>query len=83
MLSLQVVRIIAQPKQVLVLCEELGRLQDKGLLNNPCRQLGLGRTDTQTTEIRRLQDNLKTPPITERRQTNMRDGHYHTLMSSR
>jgi len=30
--------------------------------------LGLGRTGMQITEIRELQDNLKTPPITERRQ---------------
>ena len=36
----------------------------------------------QTTEIRRLQDNLKTPPITKRCQTNMCNGHYHILMSS-
>jgi len=34
----------------------------------------------QTTEIRRLQDSLKTPA--ERRQTNMCDRHYHILMNS-
>jgi len=34
----------------------------------------------QTTEIRMLQDNLKTPA--ERRQTNMCDGLYHILMNS-
>jgi len=36
----------------------------------------------QTTEIRRLQDNLKTLSITKRCQTNMYEGHYHILMSS-
>ena len=41
-------------------------LQDKGLLNNPFRRLGLGRTGVQTTEVRRLQDNMKTLPITSK-----------------
>ena len=82
MLSGQGVRTIAQPQEALVLCESLGRVQDKGLLNDPLRRLGLGGAGLRTAEVRRLQENLKTPPIAERRQTDMCDGLYHPPMSS-